>query len=214
MLRALLLGLALIAPKAFADSDRCARNDFYPQRCFATPGCTYDYQWEACRDQVGGGGGGGGGGSRACSAYDYDQRTCDSQPNCQYDTWQRRCVDSWNPGPGPGPGPGTQCYYYRDQRQCDRTAGCYWDQRSYSCLDQWDNPGPGPQRPVTTTIRCSSSQNRYNYCGIRGQIVSAYLSRQTSGAYCQQGTSWGYDQGGVWVDRGCAADFTVSYYNY
>ncbi len=30
----------------------------------------------------------------------------------------------------------------------------------------------------------------------------------------QPGHSWGFDRGGVWVDRGCRADFTIDQYQY
>ena len=33
--------------------------------------------------------------------------------------------------------------------------------------------------------------------------------KQRSGAACQQGYSWGYDDRGVWVDHGCRADFVT-----
>jgi hypothetical protein len=35
------------------------------------------------------------------------------------------------------------------------------------------------------------------------------LLRQRSDAACRQGSSWGYDRRGIWVDRGCRADFEV-----
>ncbi|AXC09395.1 hypothetical protein ACPOL_0008 [Acidisarcina polymorpha] len=35
------------------------------------------------------------------------------------------------------------------------------------------------------------------------------MVRQRSGSACTQGYSWGYDQGGIWVDHGCRADFAL-----
>src|SRR5215469_3157218 len=58
------------------------------------------------------------------------------------------------------------------------------------------------------TITCSSNDGRRNYCaadtsrGIR-------LSRQISGSPCIQGQTWGWDNRGLWVDRGCRAEFLV-----
>ena len=38
------------------------------------------------------------------------------------------------------------------------------------------------------------------------------MVRQRSDARCQQGYSWGYDGRGIWVDRGCRADFSINTY--
>jgi hypothetical protein len=62
--------------------------------------------------------------------------------------------------------------------------------------------------PSPNTVTCSSDNGQRQYCkadtrhGVR-------LIRQTSGFDCRQ-TSWGYDAGGVWVDRGCRAEFDLS----
>jgi len=56
------------------------------------------------------------------------------------------------------------------------------------------------------TVRCSSDDGRRHYCNIdtRGGVS---MARQISGSACIQGQTWGYDNRGVWVDRGCRADF-------
>jgi hypothetical protein len=36
------------------------------------------------------------------------------------------------------------------------------------------------------------------------------MVRQRSGSPCTQGYSWGYDSGGIWVDHGCRADFSLA----
>src|SRR5260370_42180931 len=36
------------------------------------------------------------------------------------------------------------------------------------------------------------------------------MMRQLSGAPCQEGSTWGYDARGIWVDRGCRAEFSLS----
>lgn len=59
-----------------------------------------------------------------------------------------------------------------------------------------------PQRTVT----CSSSDMHYHYC--RAETDNhVRLRKQISGAPCIQGRSWGYDRHGIWVDRGCRAEF-------
>ena len=58
------------------------------------------------------------------------------------------------------------------------------------------------------TITCSSDDGRRNYCNVdTGRGVN--LSRQISGSPCVQNQTWGFDNRGIWVDRGCRAEFTV-----
>lgn len=58
------------------------------------------------------------------------------------------------------------------------------------------------------TITCSSNDMGRHYCrantsnGVR-------LVNQRSGSACTMGVSWGYDNGGIWVDHGCRADFSL-----
>jgi hypothetical protein len=70
----------------------------------------------------------------------------------------------------------------------------------------------GP-RSSAQTISCSSDDGNRHYCpaDTRGGVQ---LVKQRSDSPCQQGYSWGFDRGGVWVDRGCRADFAVSAYQY
>src|SRR5262249_55512830 len=59
------------------------------------------------------------------------------------------------------------------------------------------------------TVSCSSDDMRWHTCqadtsnGVR-------LLRQRSEADCAYGSTWGYDDRGIWVDRGCRADFEVA----
>lgn len=56
------------------------------------------------------------------------------------------------------------------------------------------------------TITCESYKNDYHHCyaDTRGRVT---LIRKLSSKDCVQGRSWGYDNTGVWVDRGCRAEF-------
>ena len=57
-------------------------------------------------------------------------------------------------------------------------------------------------------LTCASDDGRRHYCPINtGRGVR--LVNQRSGTPCVQGSTWGYDRRGVWVDRGCRADFLV-----
>jgi DUF3011 family protein len=62
-------------------------------------------------------------------------------------------------------------------------------------------------RPVGNTIVCESRDYRRNYCGAGGRVSRAWVVEQRSQSPCIQGRSWGYDDGGVWVDSGCSAAF-------
>ena len=55
-------------------------------------------------------------------------------------------------------------------------------------------------------LTCASYNNRRTECpaNTNGQVS---LTRRWSNAPCIQGTSWGYNNRMVWVDRGCRADF-------
>ncbi|MDQ6677272.1 MAG: DUF3011 domain-containing protein [Acidobacteriota bacterium] len=63
-----------------------------------------------------------------------------------------------------------------------------------------------PLLPAQDSVRCSSDDGRRHYCDI-DTSRGVRLSRQISGSACVQGGTWGYDQRGVWVDRGCRAEF-------
>ncbi|MGC1550736.1 MAG: DUF3011 domain-containing protein [Rhodanobacter sp.] len=66
-------------------------------------------------------------------------------------------------------------------------------------------PGPGSQ----SNVRCESSGNRQQFCPVGIGRGGVQLVRQISGASCQQGRTWGWNPNGIWVDRGCRADFRV-----
>src|SRR5438094_1874858 len=63
--------------------------------------------------------------------------------------------------------------------------------------------------PNAGTITCSSDNGRRVYCDAdtRGGVR---LVRQISGSRCVEGSTWGYDERGIWVDAGCRAEFDVS----
>ncbi len=58
------------------------------------------------------------------------------------------------------------------------------------------------------TITCSSNDMGRHYC--RANTSNGVkLVYQRSGSACTMGVSWGYDNGGIWVDHGCRADFAL-----
>jgi hypothetical protein len=67
--------------------------------------------------------------------------------------------------------------------------------------------GPLPVR-AEETIRCDSRGFRYTYCRVSTDNRVS-LVRTHGFASCREGSSWGYDRWGVWVDRGCSGEFRV-----
>lgn len=58
-------------------------------------------------------------------------------------------------------------------------------------------------------IRCESRNYRYSYCRVDTDNQASLVSQVSPLARCELGRTWGYDNRGVWVDRGCAGEFRV-----
>ena len=56
-------------------------------------------------------------------------------------------------------------------------------------------------------ISCESRDYQQNYCSTGARVSGAWLIYQRSVSPCIQGRTWGYDQGGIWVNSGCAGEF-------
>lgn len=93
-------------------------------------------------------------------------------------------------------GYGDSRYGYGDDRYRD---GRYYD-------DGYDNRYGNNYGRV---LRCESHDGRYNFCSTYGNVGRAQLRRQFSDSSCRLNVSWGYRNGGIWVDRGCRAEFVV-----
>lgn len=68
--------------------------------------------------------------------------------------------------------------------------------------------GAQPERPGADRVTCSSYDGRRTFCtaNTRGGVR---LLRQIGGT-CRENFTWGHDTRGVWVDRGCRAEFELS----
>ncbi|WP_425611769.1 DUF3011 domain-containing protein [Xanthomonas hawaiiensis] len=64
---------------------------------------------------------------------------------------------------------------------------------------------PAGPRPVL----CESKGKARRRCGV-SVLDHVELRRQLSGAPCVQNDSWGWDRDGIWVDKGCRAEFSVN----
>lgn len=71
----------------------------------------------------------------------------------------------------------------------------------------WSGGYPGGAG-VGQTLRCESANDRQRRCNVPVRR-SVNLVRQLSSARCIEGGSWGWDRDGIWVDRGCRAEFRV-----
>src|SRR6266702_3790301 len=59
------------------------------------------------------------------------------------------------------------------------------------------------------TVSCSSDDMGLHFCQADAN-QGARLVRQRSDSDCIYGTTWGFDDRGIWVDRGCRAEFEVA----
>lgn len=71
----------------------------------------------------------------------------------------------------------------------------------------WGGGYPGGDQ-YGSTLRCESSDNRQRRCNVSVRD-GVDLIRQLSGTRCVEGSNWGWDRAGIWVDRGCRAEFRV-----
>jgi hypothetical protein len=56
-------------------------------------------------------------------------------------------------------------------------------------------------------LTCESIGYRYRYCNADTQGRVSLLREISTGNLCRQGSGWGFDNGGIWVDRGCRGEF-------
>jgi hypothetical protein len=73
----------------------------------------------------------------------------------------------------------------------------------------WNDRGGPPPVAAAGVITCGSNNGGRVYCETDTRN-GVSLSRQISGTPCVQDRTWGYDNRGIWVDRGCRAEFTVN----
>ncbi|QAU24844.1 DUF3011 domain-containing protein [Dyella sp. M7H15-1] len=68
----------------------------------------------------------------------------------------------------------------------------------------WDHPSRQGQ------VRCESHGGNRQFCPVElHRDDSVRMVNQRSSADCRQGRSWGWSHDGIWVDRGCRADFVI-----
>ncbi len=115
---------------------------------------------------------------------------------------------------------GTQCVR-GDNWGFDRRHGFIWVDHGCSARFKATGPSqapeygnqwhPGPEWDHRFSMTCESTDGRQHFCAVDpgggGRIV---LEKQLSSATCVEGETWGWNRGGVWVNRGCRAKFTIN----
>ena len=94
-------------------------------------------------------------------------------------------------------------------------AGVFRVSRRWNGGPSYPPPGhggwqPGPGWDQSIRVRCKSDGYNYRMCQVdtgRGSIVR--IAKQLSGTPCREGSNWGWNRAGIWVDQGCAAEFIV-----
>jgi hypothetical protein len=66
--------------------------------------------------------------------------------------------------------------------------------------------GAGPSRRI---VRCESRRGGTETCPVTMRGAPVRLHRQISSIPCRQGESWGVVRNGIWVGRGCKAEFEL-----
>jgi hypothetical protein len=65
--------------------------------------------------------------------------------------------------------------------------------------------GTEPVLAQAKELTCKSVKNRYTFC--RADTDNKVKLERVENGYCRLNSSWGYDNRGIWVDRGCQAVF-------
>jgi hypothetical protein len=98
----------------------------------------------------------------------------------------------------------------RSRNNVNNVSGISYDWRGGWSNDGRNNDRGGYGGNRTQSIYCASDDGRRHTCPINTNGGTVRLVTQKSGSNCVQGRTWGVNNTGVWVDRGCRADFEVS----
>jgi hypothetical protein len=74
--------------------------------------------------------------------------------------------------------------------------------------DRGRGRGRRRDRDGDVRVRCKSNDWAYNHCAVRDPR-RVRMVRQVSDTRCVEGSNWGTDRRGIWVDDGCEAEFEV-----
>ncbi len=164
---------------------------------WVTSGCRAEFV-----ESRGGWGGGNGGGWGGNNGRPGDTIRCESQNNRE-----RSCPVGWRNARLVRQPSGSPC---DEGRSWGVRNGAVWV--SNGCRAEfaeargWGGGGWGGGNS-NYSVTCSSNNNRSQTCDWDDRQGRPVLQQQLSGSACQEGRSWGYARGQVWVSNGCRARF-------
>jgi len=79
---------------------------------------------------------------------------------------------------------------------------------NYPPQEQYDPYDPYGTYGNARIIYCDSKKNKLKFCPVPVRDY-VQLVRQRSKSACRFNKSWGYDRRGVWVNKGCRAEFAI-----
>ena len=79
----------------------------------------------------------------------------------------------------------------------------------YDWRGGWSGNGGYDSDDRVQNIYCASDDGRRHTCAANTSSGNVRLVNEKSGLNCVQGRTWGFTRAGIWVDRGCRADFEV-----
>ena len=77
------------------------------------------------------------------------------------------------------------------------------------CRAEFEVGGSGYGNGYASRFRCESTDNRTRYCNVDTRY-GVEIVRQLSRNACVEGRTWGVSREGVWVSRGCRAEFAAT----
>jgi len=98
----------------------------------------------------------------------------------------------------------------RYRNNTNNVSGIKYDWRGGWSGNGRDNDRGGNAGDRAQSIYCASDDGRRHNCPVNTNGAAVRLVTQKSGSNCIQGRTWGFNNAGIWVDRGCRADFEVS----
>jgi hypothetical protein len=105
---------------------------------------------------------------------------------------------------------GVRLVHQLSDRRCVRGSNWGADQRgiwvSGGCRAEFEL-GADSRYGYGGSFRCESTDNRTRYCNVDTRS-GVRLVRQLSRSSCIEGRTWGMTRDGVWVSRGCRAEFS------
>ena len=153
-------------------------------------------------------------------AQDHDRRDRGDAVTCEsHDMGRTRCDVPWRDARLVDQISDTRCVRGRnwgvDRRGLWVDRGCSGRFVAAGGRDRGDDRDhgdwhPGPGWDSRFNVACESRDFQYHFCAVDlGGAGRVSVARQISDTACIEGRTWGSNRAGVWVNGGCAAEFSV-----